>query len=609
MTVSRIHKRRSAREIRKQLRSIYEGSDGRVPDLSKLDRGEGNTITQWLLKIIGLLAIICAIAWGGFFVFTQTFFHTNETLSLSVEGPTEAKSGEKVSYTFRYENTGEVPVASLAMKLNLPNTFHLYSLVPEPSQPNEWTIGSLSAGSDGAITVTGVFLAEVSSSQRLQALFTYKPANFSSNFQDITTQKVEIIDSVVDLSLTGPEKALAGDVSEYVINIQNNGSDPIFNLRVTPRLPENFTLTQSQPILEEGQSYWPIPTLAPGDLMAITLKGTYTSTASGEQTLGADVGFVQDEIVYTQVMKEIITDVLGGMISFSVIINGSNQNQTADLGETLRVSIDYANNGTETIDDLGLTLTLLDNDKNIPIDWNLANLGGGTRTGNDIQWSDLGSIAPQESKVIDLGLPLLSKLNQTDTDTFTLSVTLSVNKIGSIFSTRTLEATPIKMTLNSDMVASVQARYFSEEGTVIGTGPLPTQVGQTTSYRMYWNLSNSLHTLETIRLSTTLPQDVTWLENTDTDIGTLNYNPTTRQITWTIPKLLAELEHAGAWFELAINPSDADVGHFVRLTNTTAVEATDTMTSEAIKKSLSEITTELPEDTFATGKGTVIKSK
>ncbi len=606
MTANRLPKRRSAREIRRQLRSIYEGSDGCVPDLSKLDRGGRSRITRWLLKAIGLLAFISVIAWAGFFLFTQTLFQKSETLSLSVEGPSEVKSGEEVSYTFRYENTGDVPVASLGMKLNLPNTFHVYSTVPESSQADEWTIGSVSAGSDGAITVTGVFLADVPSSQRLQALFTYKPANFSSNFQDITTQKVEIVDSVLHLSLVGPQKALAGDTSEYVINIQNSGSDPVFNLRVTPQFPENFTLAQSEPALEEGFSYWTIATLEPGALIAMTFKGAYTSTASGEQTVKASVGFVQDEVVYTQSSQELITDVLGGVVGFSVIVNGSNQNQTADLGETLRISIDYANNGTENVEDLGLTLNLSGNNKNLPIDWTLANLGGGTRTGNEIQWTGLGTVTPQESKVIDVGLPLFSKLTDADADALTLNVILALNKIGSITSTRTLEATPIKITLNSDVTATVQARYFSESGTSIGTGPIPPQVGQTTTYRVYWNLSNSLHTLETIRLSTTLPQHVTWIEDTDTDIGTLSYNATTRQITWTIPKLLAELEHAGAWFELAINPSEADLGHFVRLTNTTTVEAKDTVTSEALKKSLSEITTELPEDAFAVGKGTII---
>src|SRR3989339_1802816 len=257
-------KRRSAREIRRQLRSIYEGDDGRVPDLSKLERGERSRLTQFLLKTIGLLAVLSLIAWIGFFVFTKELFQESETLRLTTEGPEQIKSGEEVSYTFRYENTGDVPIASLVMKLTTPETFHVYSSVPEPGGTLEWTIGSLSAGSDGAITVTGVFLAEVPSSQRLQALFTYKPANFSSDFQDILTQKIDIEDSVVALSFTGPEKALAGDTSEYVVNIQNTSSDPIYNIRVIPTFPTDFTSSSSEPAPVEGQTYWVIDALEPG---------------------------------------------------------------------------------------------------------------------------------------------------------------------------------------------------------------------------------------------------------------------------------------------------------------------------------------------------------
>ena len=140
----------------------------------------------------------------------------------------------------------------------------------------------------------------------------------------------------------------------------------------------------------------------------------------------------------------------------------------------------------------------------------------------------------------------------------------------------------------------------------IGSGPIPPQVGHTTNYRVYWNVSNSLHTLENVRMSATLPQDVAWLERTDTDIGTVSYNATTRQITWTIPKLLAELAHAGAWFEIAISPDSGDVGRFMKLTSTTSFEARDSSTAESMSESLGELTSELPDDDFALGKGTVI---
>ena len=107
-------------------------------------------------------------------------------------------------------------------------------------------------------------------------------------------------------------------------------------------------------------------------------------------------------------------------------------------------------------------------------------------------------------------------------------------------------------------------------------------------------------------MSTTIPQDVTWLDNTDTDIGTISFNATTRLVTWTISKMPVEVAHAGAWFDVAINPDEDDVGRFVKLTNTTSFEAKDTVTNESLSKSLSELTTELPEDDFAAGEGVVV---
>ena len=599
-------KRRSAREIRRQLRSIYEGDDGKVPDLSKLQRGERSRLTRFLLKTIGLLAVLSLIAWIGFFVFTKGLFQESETLRLTTEGPEQIKSGEEVSYTFRYENTGDVPIASLVMKLTTPETFHVYSSVPEPGGTLEWTIGSLSAGSDGAITVTGVFLAEVPSSQRLQALFTYKPANFSSDFQDILTQKIDIEDSVVALSFTGPEKALAGDTSEYVVNIQNTGSDPVYNLRIIPTFPTDFTTANAEPAMAEGQTYWVIEALEPGELAAITIEGAFTSTASGEQTFAVAAGFVDQDLVYLQNIQELVTDVLGGSVSFSVIVNGSNQSQTADLGDTLRVSLDYANQSEETARDMSFAMTLSSDAGTVPVDWSKANLGGGVRVGNEVSWESLAELAPESSSVIDLSLPIYTVLDPGEADSFTIAVVLTLNKVGTITSTRTLEATPIVITLNSDVSVNAQARYYSDSGTAIGSGPIPPQVGQTTSYRVYWNVSNSLHTIENVRMSATLPQDVAWLESTDTDIGTVSYNATTRQITWTIPKLLAELAHAGAWFEIAISPDSDDVGRFMKLTSTTSFEARDSTTNESLSQSIGEITTELPDDEFALGKGVVI---
>ncbi len=586
--------------MRKNLRAIYEGADGKLPDFTKLSHKQKSAFRGLLVKSIIVLFALSLIAWTGFLLFSQGFFEQNQTLSISIEGPDSVRAGEEVSYKIRYDNTGDIPLAALEMKLNIPNSFHLISAIPEATEELQWTIGSLTPRSDGAITVTGIFLSEVPSSQRLQTLFTYKPANFSSDFQDIETKLVEIKDSVASLSINGPEKALAGDEITYEINIKNTGKDPIFNLRLLPLLSEDFTLSKSDPERVEGEDFWTVTGLKPGELESISLTGTFTSSANGEIPIGARIGFIADETFLIQSEKNVVTDVLGGAVSFHLIIDGSAEDQTAQPNETLRGSIDFSNTGSDTAEDITFTLSLLA-DAALPINWEKADLAGGQRDGNSITWTkkeieSLEELESGDTDVIDFSLPL--KQGDDQADQFSVKLEALIARVGSIKSTRVIESTPIVISINSDASLSVHARYFSEDNEPLGSGPLPPTVNETTSYRVYWTIDNSLHDLENVEVSTILPQDIVWTDKSQTEIGTITFNQTTKQISWKIPKLPTSVPQPSGWFNLSISPSEQDIGTFLKLTNPTAFEATDSVTQD-------NITTEIPQDEFAKGKGIV----
>ncbi len=139
----------------------------------------------------------------------------------------------------------------------------------------------------------------------------------------------------------------------------------------------------------------------------------------------------------------------------------------------------------------------------------------------------------------------------------------------------------------------------------LGSGPLPPTVGETTSYRIEWNIENSGHDLENVEVSTILPQDVVWTDQSQTAIGELTFNQTTRQVSWKISKLPTSVPNPDAWFNVSISPSEQDVGTFVKLTNPTAFEAKDQVTEDNISDTKDILTTEIPLDSFAKGKGIV----
>jgi hypothetical protein len=180
-----------------------------------------------------------------------------------------------------------------------------------------------------------------------------------------------------------------------------------------------------------------------------------------------------------------------------------------------------------------------------------------------------------------------------------------MDQIGSLEGARSIDASPIVVRVNSDLRSSAHAEYFTPDGEAVGTGPLPPEAGKTTSYRIVWHVANSFHPLENVRMTTNLPPKVTWTNRTAAAIGTVSFDETTRIVTWIIPSLPLSVPGSEATFDVAITPGDDDVGSFYKLTNAIAVEATDTITKDQLADGIDILTTELPEDTEAAGKGVV----
>lgn len=610
-------KRKTDAEIKAELRSIYAGHDGEMPDLSKLEQRRNSWFTRFLVRSILFLIVVSGLAWGGFVVWSRGGVMPSRPLKTSVEVPDGVKSGEEAFYTFRYENSGNAPIASLEMKLTLPPDFTTTSQIPAPTDEasRAWTLGSLSSGSDGAIRIGGYFRSEVPSSQTLQALYTYKPANFSSDFQDISTAKANVASSVLGATVTGPEKALAGDDVTYVVNVQNSGTRPATDVLVGATLPEGFAMTKSDPApAEPNATAWTFDSIAPAELRAVTITGRYSASISGEQKIAARVSFLNaDDVEFRQAEAEAKSEVVGGAVSFHLIVNGSAADQTANPGDALRVSIDYANNGNETIKNLGFKLAL-SGDGTVPtIDWAKADLGGGTNDNGTIAWDaaakkEFAEFSPSTKGTIDLVLPIVSDLRTPGlSSVITLALSASLDEIGSISGAHAIDATPLVVKVNSDFRSSAHAEYFDKESLPVGSGPLPPKVGETTKYRVVWRVANSFHPLESVRMTTNLPPKVAWTETVRADVGKVTFDQTTRVVTWLIDRFPTSLPGSEASFDVAITPDAKDVGSFYKLTNAIAVEATDTFTKDQVSNGIDILTTELPEDKGAAGKGVVAK--
>ncbi|MFH1405094.1 MAG: hypothetical protein ABIH21_03295 [Patescibacteria group bacterium] len=589
-------------DIAQELKEIYQDTDGQMPDFQNLERAESSNVTKWLVKLILSLLVLSAAAWAGFFVWTHNIFEESKPLEISIEGPEEVNSGQEVTYTIRYANQGKVPIASLETKLSLPLGFNVTNITPEPSDTKDtWILGPVTERSDGAIQITGKFRTETQTSQVIQALFTYKSANYNSEFQELKSIKVNVENSVLVTEISGPQKALAGDDVTYTVNIENTALEVAEQIELFVEFPDVFSVSSTQPeVSVEDSPVWIIESIEPGEKAEITITGTYTSTATGEQIVTSKIFFINtDSVKFLQATAQTITDMLGGNLAFNLIVDGTSENQTADPGETLLTSISYENKSNEIIEGLKFNIEFTDTNGKLPFN----------EDGLEIDLpEELITLQPGDQAVIDLTIPILSNIDLTKySDKFTMNLSAEYEKVGSIESERSIAHKPITILINSNLNVDTKAQYYSKDGETVGDGPLPPKAHETTSYEIIWTLKNTMHDIENITMTTKLPQDVAWQDKERADMGILTFDTTTRMVTWHIDRLPTSTPEARAYLHVAITPEIEDVGAFFKLTNTTTVEATDTVTQKAISSSFDTITTELLYDEYAHGKGVVME--
>ncbi len=560
-------------------------------------------LTRGLSRLVLVLAILAVVAYGGFFLYSFVFDkgQSETPLSMEIEAPAEVKSGEYVKFEINYQNPTNVPIASLEVDVALPAAFSLVQSQPEPTNRDEliWTIGSLGPNSDGKITLEGVWLSAVPSDTTIQALATYKPGNFNSNFSDIATAKITTLSSVLTLEMTGPETGIPGTEAEYTAKIKNTGEELVAAPSFKLTLPEGFILNSSTPTLEAGaEAEWLLADLAPEAEATITWKGTFATDVSDVQQFEGEVTVPEDDRKLSQVVAQAFTDVAGSALQATLVVNGNTDKATTELGGTLRLTIRLENTGEEDLSDASATLDFKP-DSGIPILWDDAALGGGDLTSAGIVFDSelIGILKPGDRKIYNLSFPIKDELAANEVDEWTGTVFL--NQGGSSLQTPPF---PISMKANADLFS--EGRYYSEQGAPLGTGPLPPEVGQATTYKVFWTIGEAVHDLESVSVTATIPPDVSWNNQVLSSLGNATYDSGTQTVTWEISDLPAG-QSATTEFSLKLIPGSEDVGTFVKLLSGAVLKATDIKTQSAILSEAEPLTTEIPNDTFAAGRGTV----
>jgi len=608
-------------EMNRGLHSIYDATEPEVRDMSKLDQGRRSTAKKILIGFVIFFAFLAAVSWAGFFFFSPTDDKfSGEGVEVTIDGPAQIKSGEVLTYQVRYKNNENVPLGTASLQLRLPKELQVVSLEPAPvdAGQNSWKLGSIAPGRDGLVTLQGVILSPINKQLDLQAIMTYRPADFNSEFQKVSTRTIGVADSVLDLTVSGPAKVIPGDEVELDISYINTSENEFRDARVKAIFPPNFIAGSSEPAASAaGGAEWVIATVAPNTQGHIKVTGSFASDAKGRIETRAQIGFVDANDDF-QLQKEasFTTDVVEGQLVVALILNGKTGDQPVSFGDTLHYAVTYQNTGSVILEDVNLSVVLGGpSDPAQFVNWNgLRDKQEGLRDMNRITWTKkqvtaLSRVGPEEEGTIDFDLPVIAgPLNDKTVDDYRVSswVEAVIGKIDGEPVNRKTQTPPFSAVFLSDAELAAEARYFNADGIPIGSGPLPPQVGQATTYRVYWELTNSLHDLTDLKLSARLPTNVIWTGRSNVDAGDLKFDAANEKIIWTLNWVPISIGSLKIDFDVTITPEPDQAGKVPTLIDASILEAVDKTTGAPLILSNQPLSTELNDDDQAAGKGRVL---
>jgi len=580
------------RDVRKQIASIYENAE---PMMSPPPKRSSKF--KALLLTIFILAFLTAVSWTGFFLFGRGSGFNEDKINLTAQTNIEPLVGQEFIYQVKIKNQSRTILNTASVSLRFPQGYEFISADPVASGPDNkvWELGALDPGQETIIDIKGLIWDNTEADTNLQMILNYKPGDLSVEFQKVVIFKKILSAPGVTLTATLPTEGSSGSEIPLSLSLDNPTNLNLTNLELSLSLPTGFKINDKN-WKENKLTVSSLPT-ASSTIISTILVPT-AAINPGIQQIKIDLKNKKDNKSYLlqSITKEI--NINKSTLSLQVAANGESEKQTVNFGDKVTFLVAYENNGNTDLKNVTMRLVLdtpsVDN-KSL-FDWTkIQDKLDGTVTAEQISpqvrraiitWNKaqipaLANLKPQDKNSWEVVLPLktkesfnLAKLTEFKTIVFSEAM------LGSEATNSNLQSNNLTLILNSDLSLTSQATFKENKN-------LPLQIGKNefdskSIYNVAWSLTNSLHEITDLQITTTLPENVDWEKSASATAGEITYDETTKQITWKLNRLPTSFPKVIINFDVGLKYADQNSGKETVMLEKTRVEAKDKITEESI---------------------------
>lgn len=609
------------------LAAIYKDGEENV-DMTTFEKRP----KYYRLKRVGIVLAALLILGGlsfGVYSFMQRRSASEKnaadsTTAMTIEGPEQVSSGEKVTYTITLKNRESVPLKPGTLEVRYPNGFLLESIEPKGknAENTQWDIPELKSNETYAIKIKAQLLGEVHTKKDLRAIWDFQPENFSSNFQKEEILSISIEESVARVEIDAPKKAIGKQKLQIELKVKNTSKSTLKEVQLKVELPEEYALTSSKPKATEEKT-WVLQNIEAQKDTTVTLEGDVKAEKNKKLTFKADV-YLKDAKGDWRLQQETKHEIaiIDPSVNTTFAINNKEDDGSFEIGDVLDFSFTYKNNSDLLLKNAELQLKLEGDTKLLDLTkFRFSGKKSPEVKDNTIIWTkenfdSLEKIEPGKEASIEWSIPSITSSEALGKDAKNLKITSNA-----VFNFD-LEDADIKKEdfpdkkhdiisrLASEATILSEARYYDDDRSKVGSGPLPPEANSSTSFRIYWRLQNTMNDLEKGVVKMQLPADITWDQTAKAETGSITYNIEDRTVVWSIPKIAAHTNPADgkmeAYFNVTAHPTQDDLGKVIILSGEANFTAKDSFTGDDVTAKGTILNSDIPSDPIGKGQGTVV---
>jgi len=540
----------------KALKSVYGGSDGKLPNMKALDRRKGG---QWIFIIVSA-AIICLVGYSAWInrAYLIEFFQqqTQNSMTVEMRAPKHAQLLTPYSLSIALSSPQQ-DIEEATLSLFLPPGFIIEEAKPSfdnsPSESErQWHLKIKDFAGAAPIVVRGIFMGDFDSQKTFRAVLNYRPRNFTSEFQTNAAHSVLLNETPLRLSIDAPERVHGGAKHSYTLTVKNNSSATISNIKIQPPNHQAFVIdTVNDDLI--------IKELAPNAETSIELAGSFDTITEGVTNLRWKIVVIHKQETYTLAHTNHTVAIIQQPLVVMTELAGDPK--TLQPGNRLEGTVRYHNKSSQAVKNAYITLTLdtPTHDSKDLLDWTRLDTTGSPNIKNKtIEWDPdsvptLKEIPPNKAGVLSFSMPIKSS-DEIDITALDQADIHLETKISS--ETQTITAQPIIIPLIAD--TSIAAGAIGIADTLV----------------IQWTMEHHFHKLENVRVVANLFGNIEWLEQTDATHGQITYDRAHRLVEWTMPSFESTDGIATASFVLRLDNPDPTQTSLMGETSLTATDAT-----------------------------------